>query len=281
MEELVNFYYLQDNKISDKLMEICRKKYDVSKLEQKSLNFDQAYKEAKSIALQENSVTSFKFYKAILDNHINKKIGVIAEIKKASPSAGIIVQNFNHLEIADVYKKMHASAISILTESEYFLGKNQYVSEVRKYLNHSIPLLRKDFVIDMYQVVTSKIIGADCILLIMATCMKNKKFAQEVLDIAKELLVDVIVEVHCEEEMEAALALEGVRIIGVNNRDLTTLKTDISTATNIFERYKDILRERSIVPIAESGYKTREEMESLASVNCYNFLVGESLLQNI
>lgn len=210
--------------------------------------------------------TSFPFEKALR----SEGLSFICEIKKASPSQGIIAQDFPYLKIAKDYEVAGAAAISILTEPYWFQGQDQYLTEINQEV--SLPLLRKDFIVDSYQIYESKIIGASAILLICA--LLNTDTLKDYLDIAHSLGLSVLVEAHTEEEVRSALAA-GARVIGVNNRNLKTFEVDITTS----------IRLRGLVPegilfISESGIKSPEDVARLKDNKTDAVLIGESLMRS-
>ena len=233
----------------------------------------------KSISLkllneQINENKSFINFKEKIQNNINdKKISIIAEIKKASPSAGIIIKEYNPLEIAEIYYKKKVACLSILTEEDFFLGNLIHVSKVKEKIN--LPILCKDFFIDKFQVPLAKSYGADAILIILAGVSDDLAF--DLYEEALKFNMSIIVEVHTVEEAKRALNFKEA-LIGINNRNLTTLKTDISTTYDIH----DILINHSGPLISESGIKTKEELlEICKKTNIKTFLIGESLLKNL
>lgn len=194
---------------------------------------------------------------------------IIAEIKKASPSKGLIREDFDPVKIAQIYRDNGAACISILTDTPYFQGSDQYFSDVRNAVD--IPLLRKDFMVASYQIFELRMLGADCVLLIMAAL--NDEQAREFYDIATELGMDVLVEVHNEEELERAKALKP-RMIGVNNRNLQTMHVDIQTSYDFVSKIPD-----GVVKIAESGLSKRSDIQGLNVAGYNGFLIGESLMR--
>jgi indole-3-glycerol phosphate synthase len=198
-------------------------------------------------------------------------VQLIAEVKKASPSRGIIRHDFNPVEIARIYASNGASAISVLTEVGYFQGSLDHLKDIRRALgNERRPLLRKDFILDPYQVYESRAYGADSLLLIV-TILTPEKLG-ELLELSHKLGMDCLVEVHNEAELETALK-GGARIIGINNRDLTTFVVDLSTT----ERLRSLIPSDKIV-VGESGIKDRSDMEKLKEWGVDAVLVGESLM---
>ncbi len=199
----------------------------------------------------------------------NKAEAIIAEIKKASPSAGIISENFDPVLKSKEYESFGASALSILTEEDYFLGNIQYLMDVKA--TTSLPILRKDFIVDEYQIYESKLIGADCILLIAS--ILNDKELKKFSEIAERLKLDYIIEVHDEEELQRVQHFSNA-IIGVNNRNLKTFDVDINNSVEL----KKIFEGENIF-IAESGIKSKKDIEYLQQNNINVFLIGESLMK--
>jgi indole-3-glycerol phosphate synthase len=198
-------------------------------------------------------------------------IKLIAEIKKASPARGVIRSEFNPVQIASIYAKNGAAAISVLTETIYFQGSLDYLKAVRKSPgSNSLPLLRKDFLFDPYHVYESRIYGADCILLIVA--LLNTEQLQELMDISRKLNMSCLVEVHNEGEVEVALK-NGASIIGINNRDIKTLKVDMSTT----ERLRPLVP-AGILVISESGIRNRNDVEKCRKLKVDAILVGQALM---
>ena len=199
----------------------------------------------------------------------NKNEAIIAEIKKASPSAGVIAEDFNPASKAKDYEAFGASALSILTEEDFFLGSNENLKAVKKIT--SLPILRKDFIIDEYQIYESKLIGADCILLI-ASILSDQQL-EEFVAIAKTLELDYLVEVHDEIELKRAELFEDA-LIGVNNRNLKTFEVDLDNSV----RLRNLFIKNNVF-IAESGIKSRKDVDYLKSNNIKVFLIGESLMK--
>ena len=204
------------------------------------------------------------FKKSIQD----KTESVIAEIKKASPSAGIISENFDPILKAKEYESFGASALSILTEEDYFLGDIEHLKDVKALT--SLPILRKDFIIDEYQLYESKLIGADCILLIAS--ILNDKEIEAFSKLSDDLCLDYIIEVHDEEELSRVECFSKA-IIGVNNRDLKTFEVDINNSINLKKVFKG-----DNIFVAESGIKSQKDIKHLREHNINVFLIGESLM---
>lgn len=204
---------------------------------------------------------------------------VIAEIKKASPSKGLIRADFDPATIARSYEKGGATCLSVLTDADFFQGHEDFVQQARDAC--SLPILRKDFIIDEYQVYEARIIGADCILLIVAAFAEkdgtettyDEAHLTELAMLAAELDLDVLVEVHNEEELEVALALP-VPLIGVNNRNLRTFETSLGTSLKLKDR---VGADTAIV--AESGIHTQEDVRKLREAGIHTFLIGEAFMR--
>ena len=217
--------------------------------------------------------TYINFKKKIEDNLNNNKISIIAEIKKASPSAGIIIDNYNPVEIAKVYNNNKVTCLSVLTEEDFFLGNLIHVSKIKDKIK--LPVLCKDFFIDKFQIPLAKSYGADAILIILAGV--SDELANELYEEALKFNMSVIVEVHTVKEAEKALNFKEA-LIGINNRNLKTLETNINTTYDIH----DVLINHSGPLISESGIKTKEELLTLKDkTKIKTFLIGESLLKNL
>ena len=202
----------------------------------------------------------------------NKNFSLIAEIKKASPSAGVLVKDFNHLNIAKMYIENGATCLSVLTEEKHFLGKLDYIKDIKN--EFKIPILAKDFFIDPYQIALSKSYGCDCVLLIIAAL--DDKLADEIYAEALKHKLSVIVEVHDHKEAEIALKYENA-LIGINNRNLKTLDISINNTISIFE----ILKNHKGPLISESGIKDENDAKYIyEKTGIKNFLIGESLLKS-
>ena len=202
----------------------------------------------------------------------NKNVSLIAEIKKASPSAGVLVKDFNHLNIAKMYIENGATCLSVLTEEKHFLGKLDYIKDIKN--EFKIPILAKDFFIDPYQIALSKSYGCDCVLLIIAAL--DDKQADEIYAEALKHKLSVIVEVHDHKEAEIALKYENA-LIGINNRNLKTLDISINNTISIFE----ILKNHKGPLISESGIKDENDAKYIyEKTGIKNFLIGESLLKS-
>ena len=217
---------------------------------------------------------TFINFKLKIENNIkNSKFSIIAEIKKASPSAGVIIKDYNPVKIANLYNDNKATCLSVLTEEDFFLGNLKHISEIKKKIN--LPILCKDFFVDKFQIPLAKSYGADAILIILAGVSEN--LADELYEEALKLDMSVIVEVHTVEEAKSALKYKDA-LIGINNRNLKTLKTDIKNTFDIH----DVLIDHSGPLISESGIKTKDELLELSNkTSIKTFLIGESLLKNL
>ena len=220
----------------------------------------------------ENS-TYINFKEKIENNIKNNKTSIIAEIKKASPSAGIIIDNYNPVDIAQIYLNNKVTCLSVLTEEDFFLGNLIHISKIKDKIN--LPVLCKDFFVDKFQIPLAKSYGADAILIILAGVSED--LAQELYDEALKYNMSVIVEVHTVNEAKKALNFKDA-MIGINNRNLKTLKTDINTTYDIYE----VVKGHKGPLISESGIKNKEELIELNKKTSINtFLIGESLLKNL
>jgi len=219
-------------------------------------------------------VKSFINFKEKIENNSYKdKISIIAEIKKASPSAGIIVKNYDPVNIAKIYNDNNATCLSVLTEEDFFLGNLIHISKIKQKVK--LPILCKDFFIDKFQIPLAKSYGADAILIILAGVSDN--LANDLYEEALKFNMSVIIEVHTVDEAKRALKFNEA-LIGINNRNLKTLKTEINTTYDIY----DCLINHKGPLISESGIKTKEELlEINKKTNIKTFLIGESLLKNL
>jgi len=249
------------------LNNIITKKIERIDFLKKTINLDSLDK----IIDKNNSYIDFK--KKIQNNITQDKISIIAEIKKASPSAGVIIDNYNPVEIAKIYNDNKVTCLSVLTEEDFFLGNLIHISKIKEQFD--LPILCKDFFIDKFQIPLAKSYGADAILIILAGVSDD--LANELYEEALKFKMSVIVEVHTVEEAKKALNFKDA-LIGINNRNLKTLKTDINTTYDIYNalsNYQGPL-------ISESGIKTKDELLDLNNkTSIKTFLIGESLLKNL
>ena len=254
--------------MSENILEkIIKKKIEKIDLLKKTIDV----KSLHEIINKNNSFIDFK--KKIENNLTNNKSSIIAEIKKASPSAGVIIDDYNPVEIAKIYDENNVTCLSVLTEEDFFLGNLIHVSKIKDKIK--LPILCKDFFIDKFQVPLAKSYGADAILIILAGVSDD--LANELYEEALKFNMSVIVEVHTVEEAKKALNFKEA-LIGINNRDLKTLKTDINTTYDIH----NVLINHQGPLISESGIKTKEELLDLKNKTSINtFLIGESLLKNL
>jgi indole-3-glycerol phosphate synthase len=197
------------------------------------------------------------------------RISMIGEIKQASPSAGVLRKEFSALEIAKIYQEQKVNAISVVTEPEFFLGKINYIEDIKKEID--LPILRKDFIIDEIQILESRAVGADAVLLIMRILDEAK--LNSLYKFSKELGMDVVVEIHSEKELRKVLKA-GAEIIGVNNRNLNTLRVDFATTQKLVPFMPE-----SVVKLSESGIKSFKDVLLLKGLGVDAFLVGESLMR--
>ena len=200
---------------------------------------------------------------------LKKDEAIIAEIKKASPSAGIISHNFNPVSKAKEYENIGASALSILTEESYFKGSSEYLEEVKRHTK--LPILRKDFMIDEYQLYEAKLMGADCILLI-ASILNDEQLKSFVM-LAESLKLDYLIEVHDIDELKRVECFKNA-IIGVNNRNLKTFDVDINNSINLKKQFKG-----ENIFVSESGIKRKSDIKLLKENGIHVFLIGESLMK--
>ena len=254
--------------MSENILEkIIKKKIEKIDLLKKTIDV----KSLNEIINKNNSFIDFK--KKIENNLTNNKSSIIAEIKKASPSAGVIIDDYNPVEIAKIYNENNITCLSVLTEEDFFLGNLIHVSKIKDKIK--LPILCKDFFIDKFQVPLAKSYGADAILIILAGVSDD--LANELYEEALKFNMSVIVEVHTVEEAKKALNFKEA-LIGINNRNLKTLKTDINTTYDIH----NVLINHQGPLISESGIKTKEELLDLKNKTSINtFLIGESLLKNL
>ena len=206
---------------------------------------------------------------AFKESLLNKDEAIIAEIKKASPSAGIISEDFDPIKKAKEYEDFGASALSILTEEDFFQGSSEYLKEVKAIT--SLPILRKDFMIDEYQIYEAKLIGADCILLIASVLNDNE--IQSFVDLAESLELDYLIEIHDLNELERVKNFSNA-MIGVNNRNLKTFDVDLNNSINL----KNAFNSNNLF-IAESGIKSQDDIDTLKAHDIHVFLIGESLMK--
>tara|TARA_B100000575_G_scaffold287661_1_gene286358 strand:- start:388 stop:1191 length:804 start_codon:yes stop_codon:yes gene_type:complete len=246
------------------LKKICEDKYKELEITKRRCSFKTLEK------LISPKLEKREFKENLILSQKNKKNFIIGEVKKQSPSAGEIIVDYIPEEIAILYERSGVGALSILTESKYFLGNIDHLSLVKKKTN--LPILRKDFIIDKYQVLESKIYQADCILLIL-TILSDEQ-AIDFISFANELKLDCIIEVHNEEELKRAIKID-YPIIGINNRNLKSLDVDLNNSINLNQNLTN-----DYILIAESGIKTSDDIKNFNSTGIYNFLIGETLLKS-
>ena len=246
-------------KMLDEIVEKTKERLIESK---KNKSLDEIKEEVQKMEI----TNDFPFKKALSEDEIS----IIAEVKRASPSKGLIAEDFDYLAIAKEYEEAGASAISVLTEPYFFKGSNDYLKEISQCV--SIPILRKDFVIDEYMIWEAKALGASAVLLIVSilSIVELKKF----LDLAHDLGLSAIVETHDGDEIRTALNV-GAEIIGVNNRDLTNFTLDIENSINLRRCVSG-----DVIFISESGIKTPEDVRRLKENNVDAVLIGETLMKS-
>ena len=217
---------------------------------------------------------TFIDFKEKIEKNINEnKFSIIAEIKKSSPSAGVIINDYDPVKIANIYNDNKATCLSVLTEEDFFLGKMEHISEIKQNIN--LPILCKDFFVDRFQVPFAKSYGADAILIILAGV--SDKLADELYQEALNLKMSIIIEVHTVEEAKQSLKFKDA-LIGINNRNLKTLKTDLNTTYDIH----DVLINHNGPLISESGIKSKYDLLQLSNkTTIKTFLIGESILKDL
>jgi indole-3-glycerol phosphate synthase len=235
----------------------------------------------KIVEVKKREVQLAKKSKAISDFDISKPVlnfekaltykqpAIIAEIKKASPSKGIICSDFNPARIGKDYAQNGAACLSVLTDEQFFQGNNDYISQVKN--SCELPILRKDFIIDSYQIIQSRALDADCILLIVAILDDHQLL--DFCQYATECQLSILVECHTHQEVERALTLP-TNLVGINNRDLTTFKTDINTTIELAKYIPD-----DKIIITESGINSKEDIKFMLDNKIHTFLIGESLMR--
>lgn len=242
---------------------------------QSKKDFDSIKSEAEAL-LNQDAAPRRGFAKALLAKQEAGKPGIIAEVKKASPSKGIISKNFDPTLIAQQYEQAGAACLSVLTDEQYFQGHNDYLQQAKAAC--ALPVLRKDFMIDSYQIYESYLLGADCILLIVA-CLEDDKL-HELHKVACDLGMDVLIEVHTQQELERALQLPDSEhnIYGINNRDLNTFTTDLNTSIKL-KAYVDNQSTRPQLLVTESGIHSTEDMQLMLNNQISSFLIGEQFMK--
>jgi len=228
-----------------------------------------SYRQISSLEEDFEKYSKRAFVSAISEKVFKEETAIIAEIKKASPSKGLIREDFDPKKIAEEYETNGATCLSILTDEPFFQGKLEYLATVRN--SCELPILRKDFIIDPYQIYETKAYGGDCILLIVAALdiMQLKDFSQ----LARELDLDILVEVHSEKELTGALSISPT-LVGINNRDLTTFEVDKNLSLKLSKKIP-----RDITVVSESGINSKEDILSSKEQGIHSFLIGESLMR--
>ena len=250
--------------MSDILKTICDKKK--MRVDARALKLPQSVLQAECDALD---YTPRGFINALQKDYSNKGASLIAEIKKASPSAGLIRDPFMPANIARSYESAGASCLSVLTEEDYFQGSDDYLKQAR--LACALPVLRKDFIVDSYQILEARVIEADCILLIVAAL--NDRELHEFHELALRYGIDVLVEVHNKEELDRALTIPNLTLLGVNNRNLKTMNVDIQTSLDLYLHIPE-----HIFTVSESGISNTDSLKSLIDAGYQGFLIGEHFM---
>ena len=249
------------------LEKIIKKKIEKIEISKKNISIESLNE------LIDKNDTFVNFKEKIKKNINENKFSIIAEIKKASPSAGVIINDYDPVKIASIYYDNKATCLSVLTEEDFFLGDLTHISQIKQNIN--LPILCKDFFVDKFQIPLARSHGADAILIILAGV--SESLASELYEEALKLNMSIIVEVHTVEEAKRALKFKDA-LIGINNRNLKTLKTDINTTFDIH----DVLANHRGPLISESGIKTKDELFKLSNkTSIKTFLIGESLLKNL
>ncbi|HEY9690464.1 MAG TPA: indole-3-glycerol phosphate synthase TrpC [Coleofasciculaceae cyanobacterium] len=216
-----------------------------------------------------------KDFLAALQQAPDPKPALIAEVKKASPSKGIIRADFDPVAIAKTYETSGAACLSVLTDQEFFQGSFDYLAQIRQAVN--VPLLCKDFVLYPYQIYLARSMGADAVLLIAAILTDTD--LQYFLKIVNALGMTALIEVHTLAELDRVLTLDGVQLVGINNRNLETFEVTLDTTTTLLEQRGSVLQERQILVVSESGLGTRSDLDRVAAAGAGAVLVGESLMR--
>ncbi len=233
----------------------------------------------KSLSLNDliNQIDNLPSTKGFINGLIRSKNNpaVIAEVKKASPSKGVIREDFDPQKIVSIYERSGASCISVLTDKKFFQGGFEILKDVRAHTD--LPLLCKDFIISPYQVYKARLFGADAILLIAAILKDSDLIYLK--KIADQLKMDVLVEVHNREEMDRVLSLNSFKLVGINNRDLKTFQTDLKVSFDLMNKYSDYTTDKKVIFISESGIKNPEDLNNLKSHGIRGVLIGESFMK--
>ena len=233
----------------------------------------------KSLSLNDliNQIDNLPSTKGFINGLIRSKNNpaVIAEVKKASPSKGVIREDFDPQKIVSIYERSGASCISVLTDKKFFQGGFEILKDVRAHTD--LPLLCKDFIISPYQVYKARLSGADAILLIAAILKDSDLIYLK--KIADQLNLDVLVEVHNHEEMDRVLSLNSFKLVGINNRDLKTFQTDLKVSFDLMNKYSDYTTDKKVIFISESGIKNPADLNNLKSHGINGVLIGESFMK--
>ena len=233
----------------------------------------------KSLSLNDliNQIDNLPSTKGFINGLIRSKNNpaVIAEVKKASPSKGVIREDFDPQKIVSIYERSGASCISVLTDKKFFQGGFEILKDVRAHTD--LPLLCKDFIISPYQIYKARLFGADAILLIAAILKDSDLIYLK--KIADQLNLDVLVEVHNHEEMDRVLSLNSFKLVGINNRDLKTFQTDLKVSFDLMNKYSDYTTDKKVIFISESGIKNPADLNNLKSHGIRGVLIGESFMK--
>lgn len=247
----------------DILLKILKRKQEEIATRKQSVDVNQLKKKIEQASKPRGFIQSLR------DKNAQGLSAVIAEIKKASPSQGVIRENFNPVEIAESYAKGGAACLSVLTDVDFFQGHDDYLVAARNAC--SLPVIRKDFIIDVYQVYEARAMGADCVLLIVAAL--EDEALKQLYQLATDLGMDVLVEVHDQQELDRAMQL-GLLLVGINNRNLRTFETSLSTTLDLLNQIPD-----DCTVVTESGIHTRADVKLMRDHSINSFLVGEAFMR--
>jgi indole-3-glycerol phosphate synthase len=253
--------------VTDILSQILEQKHREVEIARSAEPLEQLIEKAKTV------VPSLDFFGALQTPRVHNNIALIAEVKKASPSKGLLCPDFDPAKLGQAYANAGASAISVLTDEKFFQGHLSYLEIVKQAAGGNIPVLRKDFMVDPYQVWQARVYGADAILLIMAALEDGQ--AAELFDLATELEMASLVEVHNAAELHRAVKL-GANIIGINNRDLRTFQTDLAVTEQLVAELGDLAAH---LIVSESGIATADDISRLDSIGVRAVLIGETLVK--
>ena len=250
-------------RVSDILLKILQRKQEEVSSRSSTISYEEL------LARVADSPAPRGFVRAMQTSITEGKAAVIAEAKKASPSKGVMREDFDIRQIARSYQAGGATCMSVLTDKDFFQGSEEYLRQAREACD--LPLIRKDFIIDPYQVVEARVIGADCILLIAAALQDQQM--QELASLAGEFSLDVLIEVHDAEELHRVLPL-GLKLVGINNRNLRTFETSLRTTIDLLDEIPD-----DRIVVTESGIHTQQDVQLMREHNVNAFLVGEAFMR--